>query len=152
MATNQDFKDLFVALSSHNAEFIVVGAHAVMVHTEPRYTKDLDVWIRPTLENAQRVYEALHDFGAPLANLTPHDLATPGTVFQIGVAPNRIDVLTAIDGVQFDEAWSRRSVGNYGGVAISLLSLDDLIANKRAAGRPQDLLDLAKLEAAARER
>src|SRR5690242_1720371 len=106
MATNQDFKDLFVALSARNAEFIVVGAHAVMVHTEPRYTKDLDVWVRPTLENAERVYRALQDFGAPLANLAPNDLATPGTVFQIGIAPNRIDILTAIDGVQFDDAWN----------------------------------------------
>jgi hypothetical protein len=152
MATNPDFKDLFAALSAKQAEFIIVGAHAAMLYTEPRYTKDLDVWVRPTLENAARVRSALEAFGAPLADLTVEDLATPGVVFQIGVAPNRIDVLTAIDGVSFDDAWPRRTLSNYGGVEIALLSLDDLIVNKRAAGRPQDLLDVAKLEAARGER
>ena len=145
MATNPDFKDLFAALSDQQAEFIVVGAHAVMLHTEPRYTKDLDVWIRPSPENAQRVLRALGDFGAPLADLTVADLATPGVVFQIGIAPNRIDVITQIDGVDFEGAWQRRLSSTYAGVPISMLSLDDLITNKRASGRPQDLLDLEKL-------
>lgn len=152
MATNQDFKDLFAALSAQGSEFIVVGAHAVMVHTEPRYTKDLDVWIRPTPDNAERVYAALRDFGAPLVGLTIDDLSTPGVVFQIGVEPNRIDILTAIDGVTFDEAWSRRVPSTYGGVPIALLAMEDLIRNKRAAGRPQDLLDVAKLEASLQSR
>jgi hypothetical protein len=151
MATNPDFKDLFAALFDAQADFIVVGAHAVMVYTEPRYTKDLDVWVRPTPDNAARVFRALEAFGAPLADLKVEDLATEGVVFQIGVAPNRIDILTAIDGVDFEEAWMRRRRSNYAGISISLLSQDDLIRNKRAAGRPQDLLDLAKLEAAAKE-
>lgn len=148
MATNPDFKDLFAALSAEQAEFIVVGAHAAMRYTEPRYTKDLDVWVRPTADNAARVRNALEAFGAPLADLTAEDLATPGVVFQIGVEPNRIDILTEIDGLKFDEAWQRRVLSNYGGVPFALLSLDDLITNKRAAGRPQDLIDVAKLEAA----
>jgi hypothetical protein len=151
MATNPDFKDLFAALFDAQADFIVVGAHAVMVYTEPRYTKDLDVWVRPTPENAARVFRALEAFGAPLADLRVEDLATEGVVFQIGVAPNRIDILTAIDGVAFEEAWTRRGRSNYAGIPISLLSQDHLIRNKRAAGRPQDLLDLAKLEAAAKD-
>jgi len=145
MATNPDFKDLFAALSDLAAEFIVVGAHAVMLHTEPRYTKDLDVWVRPSPENAARVMSALESFGAPLADLTLADLATPGVVFQIGVAPNRIDIITQIDGVEFDAAWARRLPSTYAGVPISMLSFEDLIANKRASGRPQDLLDLEKL-------
>lgn len=93
MATNPDFKDLFSALCDAGAEFIVVGAHAVMYFTEPRYTKDLDVWIRPTRPNAEKVHRALTSFGAPMSDLTVEDLAGPGTIFQIGVAPNRIDIL-----------------------------------------------------------
>jgi hypothetical protein len=146
MATNPDFKDLFSALYSAAAEFIVVGAHAVMYFTEPRYTKDLDVWIRPTVDNGTRVYRALAAFGAPMSDLTLEDLSVPGTIFQIGVAPNRIDVLTSIEGVDFDSAWARRVASTYGGVPIALLSLPDLLVNKRAVGRPQDQLDLEKLE------
>src|SRR5687767_13877029 len=127
MATNQDFKDLFAALSAQGSEFIVVGAHADMVHTEPRYTKDLDVRVRPSPENAERVHAALRDFGAPLVGLTTDDLSTPGVVFQIGVEPNRIDILTAIHGVTFDEAWSRRAHSTYGGVPIALLAIEDIV-------------------------
>jgi hypothetical protein len=148
MATNSDFRDLFAALSAARAEFIVVGAHAVMVHTEPRYTKDLDIWIRSTPQNAAHVYKALQIFGAPLADLTIDDLATPGTVFQIGVAPNRIDILTEVTAVDFEGAWQRRLESTYGGVPISLLSIEDLLTNKRAVGRPQDLIDVEKLERA----
>jgi hypothetical protein len=151
MATNPDFRDLFAALSDARADFIVVGAHAVMIYTEPRYTKDLDVWVRPTPENAVRVFQALGVFGAPLGDLRVEDMATEGVVFQIGIAPNRIDLLTAIDGVSFEEAWQRRRQSQYAGIPISLLSRDDLIRNKRATGRPQDLIDLAKLEASLQE-
>jgi hypothetical protein len=152
MPANPDFKDLFAALCDQKADFLVVGAHAVMIFTEPRYTKDLDVWVRPAPDNAARVYRALELFGAPLAELTVEDLSTPGVVFQIGVAPNRIDVITKIDGVEFADAWPRRVESFYDGVPIALLSLPDLIANKTAAGRPQDLLDLERLQAARRER
>jgi hypothetical protein len=117
-----------------------------MFHTHPRYTKDIDVWMRPTRENAERVHRALRAFGAPMADLTVDDLAVPGTIFQIGIAPNRVDVLTAIDAVTFDEAWPRRVRSSYGGVPISLLSVDDLLVNKRAAGRLQDQLDVEQLE------
>jgi hypothetical protein len=126
MATNPDFRDLLSALSVEGAEFIVVGAHAVMFYTHPRYTKDLDVWVRPTQRNAEGVYRALRAFGAPMADLTVDDLATPGTIFQIGIAPNRIDILTSIEAVTFEEAWQRRVLSTYGGVPISLLSIDDL--------------------------
>jgi hypothetical protein len=146
MATNPDFRDLLSALSAEGADFIVVGAHAVMFHTSPRYTKDLDVWVRPTRANAERVHRALGVFGAPMADLTVDDLAVPGTIFQIGIAPNRVDIITSIDAVTFDEAWPRRVSSRYGGVPIALLSIDDLLTNKRAAGRTQDLLDVERLE------
>lgn len=146
MATNPDFKDLFSALYDEGVEFIVVGAHAVMYYTEPRYTKDLDVWVRPTLANAERAHRALIKFGAPMADLSVEDLSLPGTIFQIGVAPNRIDVITSIDGVAFDEAWPRRVRSSYGLVPIAILSIADLRTNKRAVGRPQDKLDLDKLD------
>jgi len=146
MATNPDFRDLLSALSAEGAEFLIVGAHAVMLYTAPRYTKDLDIWVRPTPENAARVHRALVAFGAPMADLTVDDLATPGTIFQIGIAPNRVDILTSIEAVTFEEAWARRVSSAYGGVPIALLSLEDLLTNKRAVGRRQDLLDVEKLE------
>jgi hypothetical protein len=152
MATNPDFRDLFAALCDAQAEFLVVGAHAVMVYTEPRYTKDLDVWVRPSEENSVRVYRALETFGAPLADLRSEDLATEGVVFQIGIAPNRIDILTVVDGLAFEDAWPRRIRSTYAGIPIALLSAEDLIQNKRTVGRPQDLLDVAKLEAALRDK
>jgi hypothetical protein len=146
MAANPDFRDLFSALSTAGAEFLVVGGHAVMFHTVPRFTKDIDVWVRPTQENARRVYDALRAFGAPMSDLTVADLATVGTIFQIGLAPNRIDVLTSIESVEFEGAWQRRVSTTYGGVPIHVLSIEDLLTNKRAVGRPQDLLDVALLE------
>ena len=135
MATNPDFRDLFSALSAEDAEFLVVGAHAVMFFTEPRYTKDLDIWVRPSRENAARVHRALTVFGAPMADLTVDDLAAAGTIFQIGMAPNRIDIVTAIEGVEFGDAWQRRVPSTYDGVSIHLLYIKDLLANKRAVGR-----------------
>jgi hypothetical protein len=146
MATNPDFRDLLSALCGEGAEFLVVGAHAVMFFTAPRYTKDLDLWTRPTRPNAERVHRALARFGAPLADLTVDDLAVAGTIFQIGVAPNRIDVVTSIEGVSFADAWPRRVASTYGGIPIQLLSLEDLLTNKRAVGRPQDMIDDERLE------
>lgn len=146
VATNPDFRDLLSALSDEGAEFLIVGAHAVMFYTEPRYTKDLDIWTRPSDDNALRVYRALAKFGAPLTDLVPSDLATPGTIFQIGIAPNRIDVITSIEAIDFDIAWGNRMQTTYDGVGVSLLGIAELLENKRAVGRPQDMLDVAKLE------
>jgi hypothetical protein len=143
---NRDFVELLSAFADHEVEHIVVGAHALAAHGHVRATKDLDVWIRPTMANAQRAHAALRAFGAALFDLTEEDLATPGTVFQIGVAPVRIDILTAIDGVSFDEAWPERVAAKVGGVATSELSRHHLIQNKRASGRLQDLADVERLE------
>jgi hypothetical protein len=147
MTHHRDFEDLLSALSSARAEFLIVGAYAVMRYSEPRYTKDLDVWVGSSPENAKKVYRALGKFRAPLKNLTVADLATPGIIFQIGIEPVRIDIITEVDGLKFESAWKRRVVGKYGGAAVSFLSVPDLITNKRRVGRPQDLLDVAKLEA-----
>jgi hypothetical protein len=145
MAINPDFRDLFSALCEEGAEFIVVGAHAVMFYTEPRYTKDLDVWVCPSPANGAKVHRALRKFGAPMADLSEEDLSVAGTIFQIGVAPNRIDIITSIEGVEFVDAWHRRVSSTYGGVGISILALDDLLINKRTVGRPQDMIDVEKL-------
>ncbi len=144
---NPDFVDLFRALSEARVEFLVVGAYAVGIHGHPRATKDLDVWVRATPENAEKVIAALRAFGAPLGDLTGADLATPGTGFKMGVAPRRIDILTKISGIDFDAAWPGREQAEFGdGVRANVIGRDDLIANKRAAGRPQDLADVAFLE------
>jgi hypothetical protein len=144
---NRDFAEMLGALSEAGAEFLVIGAHAVAVHARPRATGDLDLWVRPTRENAQRVWTALVGFGAPLQDLTPEDLATADVVFQIGVAPNRIDLLTTIGGVAFEEAWPRRLAVQLWGLTVPVIGRDDLVRSKRAAGRPRDLADLAELEA-----
>src|SRR5262249_5639829 len=121
MQVNRDFRDLFAALNDAEAEYLVVGAHALAAHGHVRATKDIDVWILAEPVNAAKVHRALEVFGAPLANLSPEDLAMPGIVFQIGVAPNRIDILTMISGVTFDEAWPARVRSRYGDQAIAVL-------------------------------
>jgi hypothetical protein len=143
---NRDFAEMLAALSEARAEFMVVGAHAVAVYGRPRATGDLDIWIRPTRENAECVWEALTAFGAPLHQISIDDLSSDDVVFQIGVAPNRIDFLTTIGGVRFDDAWQRRATVELWNLSVPVIGRDDLIRNKRAAGRPQDLADLADLE------
>ena len=146
MAINPDFRDLFAALNAARSKYLLVGGYALAVHAVPRFTKDLDIWIEPDDENAPRVMEALRQFGAPLSSLSEAELAAPGTIFQMGVAPNRIDIVTSIDGVTFDDAWPSRFTASYGDVPIAVLSRAHLIQNKRAVGRPQDLVDAALLE------
>jgi hypothetical protein len=146
MQPNRDFRDLFAELNGAGAEYLLVGGYALAYHHAPRSTGDLEVWIRCTPENAARVHRALASFGAPLAELTVGDLATPGVVFQLGVAPSRIDVLTSIDGVDFDAAWAARVATRYGDQDIHVIGLADLVQNKRASGRSQDLLDADVLE------
>ncbi len=143
---NRDFVDLLRALSSERAEFLLIGGYAVGFHTEPRYTKDLDVLVRPTRANAKRVMTALKKFGAPIANLRLADLLNPDIVYQVGLEPNRVDFLTEIPGVIFTEAWKRRVEGPFGELTVPWLSAEDLLANKKKVARPQDLLDAQKLE------
>jgi hypothetical protein len=144
---NPDFRDLFAALNAAEARYLLVGGYAVAFHAQPRFTKDLDVWTEPTPENATRVLAALRAFGAPIGDLSVEDLARPGIVFQMGVPPNRIDIVTAIDGVSFADAWPGCNATTYGDQPVPVIGKADLIRNKRASGRPQDLLDVASLEA-----
>ena len=145
-----DFKDLLSEFNACGVEYLVVGAYALAAHGRVRATGDLDVWVRPEAGNAKRVIEALQAFGAPLHDLTTEDLSRPGTVFQIGVAPLRIDILTGIDAVDFGEAWSSRLMARFAGEAVPVLSVKHLIRNKRAVGRAQDLADLEWLEKSAK--
>lgn len=143
---NHDFVEMLSALSGEDADFLIVGAHALAAHGLPRATRDLDIWTSPFGDNPARVYRALARFGAPLDQVTVDDLTTPGTVFQIGVPPIRIDVMTSVDGVAFGDAWPARVLLQIAGLTVPVLSRHHLIQNKRAAGRPQDLVDLANLE------
>lgn len=146
---NEDFRDLLQCLREAGAEFLIVGAHALAAHGLPRATGDLDVLVRADAANASRVYRALAAFGAPLGahGVAETDFTTPGTVYQIGLPPRRIDILTEISGVSFDDAWSSRIELPVLGAPLAFLGRDALIANKRAAGRPKDLADVLALEA-----
>ena len=146
---NEDFLDVLRALVEAGAEFVVVGAHALAVHGVPRATGDLDVLVRPTRDNAARVFDALRAFGAPLEahGVRTEDFEKPSTVYQVGLPPRRIDVLTAISAVSFDEAWSSRVDVEVEEMTIPFLGREALIANKRAAGRDKDLVDVRLLEA-----
>lgn len=143
---SRDFRDLLSEFTAHGVEYLVVGAHALAAHGHVRATKDIDIWIRPSEENARKALVAIAAFGAPLGDLTEKDLVTPGVVFQIGVEPLRIDILTAIDGVEFDDAWARRVDARLFDQPAVVLSKEDLIRNKKTSGRLQDLADVEKLE------
>ena len=143
---NPDFKDMLLALSDARIDFLLVGAYAVAAHGHPRATGDLDLWVRPDAETAPKVYRVLADFGAPLHDLTVDDPATPGMVFQIGVEPSRIDILTAITGVAFDDAWENRLFIELDDIKLNVIGRDDLIVNKRACGRPKDIADAETLD------
>ena len=141
MRVNPDFRDLLSALNAEGVEYLLVGGHAVAFHAAPRYTKDLDLWIRATRPNAERLMRALTVFGAPLSGATADDFATAGIVFMMGIPPNRIDLLTSIDGVAFEEAWPDRVPTTFSGEQTFVIGRAHLVANKLASGRPQDLID-----------
>ena len=147
MTANRDFVELFVTFNDHGVDYLVVGAHALAAHGHVRATKDLDVWVRPSSDNSERVFAALSAFGAPLEQVVQNDFAQPGVIFQIGVAPVRIDIITRVDGLEFDEAWPDRVMSTFGGIAIAVLSKHHLIQNKKASGRLQDLADIERLQA-----
>jgi hypothetical protein len=142
---NSDFRDLLLEFNAAGVEFLVVGAHALAAHGHVRATKDLDLWIRPSDTNAPRVLTALTRFGAPLHDLSVTDLSRPGLVFQIGIPPVRVDLITAIDGVLFEDAWPDRMEAVFGTMKVPVISRLHLIANKRASGRLQDLADIERL-------
>lgn len=143
---NPGFNELLLAFNAHDVEYLIVGAHALAAYGHVRATKDLGLWVRPEKSNAQRVLRALSDFGAPLSDLTVDDLTKKETIFQIGLPPLRIDLITDIDGVEFEEAWPGRLETLFGGVPAFVISRHHLITNKKTVARLQDLADVQQLE------
>ncbi len=141
----KDFEELFECFNKRRVRYVVVGGYARAFHGRPRYTKDIDLFVDPTTENAAALMAALADFGFGSLALTVDDFSTPGQTVQLGVEPNRIDLLTVIDGVSFDEVWTGRAAGRYGGQDVAYIGRDEFIKNKRAAGRLQDRADIEEL-------
>jgi hypothetical protein len=144
---NEDFRDVLVLLADGGVEFVIVGAYALAFHGAPRASGDIDLFVRPSPANAQRVFDALVRFGAPLvsAGVAAADFAQPGAVYQIGLPPRRIDLLTEISGLTFDEAWASRITAEVEGRTVSFIGRDALVRNKQASGRLKDIADVARL-------
>lgn len=142
---NSDFRELLVILNAHNVRFLVVGGYAVIHYAEPRYTKDLDLWIEPNPANALRFRAAMIEFGAWLKEMSVEDFSTPQVMFQIGMPPSRIDFLTSVPGVAFPACWNNREQVSLGDISIPFISKSDLILAKLHANRPQDQLDVQAL-------
>ena len=145
MHQSSDYEDLFKVLNGHKVKYLIVGAYAVIYYTEPRYTKDLDVWVFPDLNDHQKIYAALKKFGAPLQDITPEDFQNKKMIYQIGVAPVRIDIKMGVEGLDFKKAWKNRKKIVYGKTPVCVVGFKDLIQAKKKMGRPQDLLDIQKL-------
>ncbi|MCL4529276.1 MAG: nucleotidyltransferase [Chloroflexi bacterium] len=141
MFVNSDFSDLLRIFNDHHVRYMVIGGYAVVQYAEPRFTKDLDMLISTDVANAEAVYNALREFGAPLTGLTAKDFSEEGFFFQMGVPPVRVDILMGIPGIKFEEYWNRRMEVDFDGLKVVFISKQDLITSKRAAGRPQDLID-----------
>ena len=142
---NSDFRDLLQSLYECDVEYLVAGGYAVIHYSQPRYTKDIDIWLRPSQENAKKLMRAFYQFGIPLIGVTEDDFSEPGTQFSIGVAPSEIDFLTTIPGLVFEPAWKNKVVSEEMDFPIYYLSKSDLLTAKRTAGRVQDLADIDEL-------
>jgi hypothetical protein len=154
---NQDFEDILSHLNAEGAKYLIVGGYAVAIHAQPRATKDLDVFIGTDRANGAAVWRALAKFGAPVGDVPPDEMAEPGTFFTWGNPPFRVDIITRISGVEFDDAWSRRLIHTVNvetGLTAPFISAEDLIANKQSAGqeegREQDIADAAAVRRAMR--
>jgi len=145
METQPDFKELLELLNAHEVEYLIVGAYALAFHGVPRATGDLDVWVHPASTNAQHLMEALTEFGFGDVGLQQDDFEQPEQVIQLGVPPVRIDLVTSLSGVRWQDAWPNRAVGDYGGVPVGFIGRSEFIANKRAVGRHKDLADIEAL-------
>ena len=143
---NEDYKEMLQCLGDEDVKFLIVGAYALAAYGSPRATMDIDIWVMPSRNNAAAVLRALHRFGAPLRGLTIDDLQEDDTIFQIGVAPRRIDIITGASGLRFEEAFAHSTRIQIEGIQIRIPSIDDLIRNKRASGRTKDLADAEALE------
>jgi hypothetical protein len=148
MLTSPDFKELLKIFEKHKIRYLIVGGYAVMKYSEPRFTKELDVFIATDNENAKSVYLALKEFGAPLENLSSEDFAHEGYFYQMGRPPLRVDIMMSIPGIEFDVAWKNREVVELNDLKLFFISRSDLIRTKEASGRPQDKIDSEKLKEA----
>ena len=147
-ALNTDFRDILLALNESQAQYLLIGAHALAVHGIPRATGDLDILVNCTLDNSERVLTALIAFGAPVENhgVTATQLAVPGTIYQIGLPPRRIDIITQIDGVTFEQAWACRDLHTMDEIPVPVINREMLLINKKATGREKDALDVILLQ------
>lgn len=152
MFINSDLTDLLKNMDANGARYLVIGGYAVVQYAEPRFTKDLDLWVSTDPANAKAVFNALREFGAPLAGMSYKDFAEEGYFYQMGAPPSRVDVLMGIPGVNFEEAWQNRVQMDFDELTVNFISEDDLIKAKIASGRPQDLLDADALEKAKTKR
>ncbi|MBO1438283.1 nucleotidyltransferase [Meiothermus sp. CFH 77666] len=143
---SRDFSEFLGFLNQNRVRYLLIGGYAVGLHGHPRYTKDLDIWVEPTQENAKNLIKAIEDFGLSSLELKPEDFLEPGVIVQIGYPPVRIDLLTKASGVEFAECYQNRQEVEIDGLKVSLISLKDLRKNKQATGRHQDLADLENLE------
>ncbi len=143
---NPDFKEFIQSLNDNNVRYLVVGGYAVALHGYPRYTKDMDVWVEMTPENAARIVKALDQFGFGSLNLKESDFIVPDQIIQLGYPPRRIDILTTLPGVEFSECYPSHTTVNMEGISVNFIDLENLRKNKRATGRHQDLADLENLE------
>lgn len=146
MALSPDLREFIELLNSHNVEFLVVGAHALAFHGLPRYTKDLDLFIATSPENAEALSKVVHEFGFASTGLKRADFETPEIVIQLGMEPHRIDLLTGLSGITWEEAWRDRVQGQLDGIPVPFLSKEIYIQNKLASGRPQDIADVSRLQ------
>jgi hypothetical protein len=147
MQNNSDFEEILLAFNAASVKYLVISAYALAAYARPRATGDIDLWVESNADNARRIYDALMSFGAPLDSVTKTTFAESDIVFQIGVAPIRIDILSGIDGITFAEAWPNRTPSKIGSVPVHIIGRSDLKRNKAASARPQDLADIERLEA-----
>jgi hypothetical protein len=143
--STKDFEELLECFKRHEVKFVIVGAHALAHHAKPRYTKDLDIFVEATAQNGRHIVGALEELGFGGLGISESDFSEPGRILQLGVPPNRVDIMTTIDGVSFSEAWERRVAGGYGSAKVSYIGFEDLVRSKTSAARPQDLADLQTL-------
>jgi hypothetical protein len=146
MVLNQDFKEFIESLNDNGVRYLVVGGYAVALHGYPRYTKDIDIWVEMTADNASKILKALDQFGFGSLDVKESDFTVPNQMLQLGYPPGRIDILTTLPGVDFSECYSSRAIEEVDGVSVNFIDLKNLKKNKKASGRHQDLADLENLE------
>jgi len=145
MRVEKDYEEFLRSLNAHEVRYCIVGSYAVAFHARPRYTKDMDILVEPSAENAARLRRALEEFGFPVADLDARDLTSPGSIIQLGYEPVRIDILTSLPGVRFDQVWAKKVEGRYGAARVFFMGIDELILTKQHSSRAQDLADLEVL-------